>query len=177
MAQFNSTSLARLIGEVRRETLSGALQEANLEQLLTSDNIETLRDLAGWLNLVENLLILGPSATEEAIRQGLRDFPHAPATMAALNLVSVFLDFFRFMPSITTLDNKLEDIIDAFEGLDLGKPLDHGRIVFELNLIRDLAGDIRTLDLTKAEMRARAQSIQDTVRALAPLVGVETWEV
>ena len=175
--QFTIESLARLISNVEAEILIQALEEAGLTHVLATDANETLREVAGWLNFIENMLILGPSATEEVIRQGLKDFPHAPATMAVLNLISVFLDFFRFMPGITGLDDKLEDIIKAFERLDLQKPLDHGAIVFELNLIRDLAGDIRTMDLTKDNMRARARAIQNAVRILAGLVGVEPWEV
>ena len=174
--QFTSGSLARLISQVEREILVEAFEEAGMTSILTTDALETLKEVAGWLNFIENMLILGPAAAEAGLKSILEGMPRPVNAIAAGNAFSVILDLFRFVPGIGALDDKLEQVIDALSRLTQPEGFNRDMVVRDLTLIEGLAREIQSADITKERMIGRAGDIRFILMSLARLLGIRSTE-
>jgi len=93
MAQFTSTSLARLLANVEREVLVAALAEANLSQLLTSEALATIDELQGLLNLLTNVRTFGPEFLGREFDEAISRFlDSAPLVSSALSTIDFFIN-------------------------------------------------------------------------------------
>ena len=172
--QFTVESLARLISNVESEILVQALEEAGLTHVLATDANETLREIAGWLNLVENMLTLGPAALEASVEAAMRGTVLPPNTRAALRLIDTYLEFFSFMPIMKELSAGLDKVL---EGLDIS-PVTFNRenAIVDLHLANRLAHRLANERYNLDDASEMGTSIGRHIHGLARTLGISTWE-
>lgn len=176
IAQFTPEGLARLLSQVEREVLVEALEIADLTSLLLNAHIQTLDEVAGWLNLIENTLLFADSLrdrrAEEIIQEALEGFH--PGTQVGRGFAQL-IDFFL------GVDTKLIGINDAVERLiELDDPVDpsarylsirrrtHNKATDARSALAGITPGVRHDDLTVSNVRLieLAEALLDDLKTI-----------
>lgn len=117
MAQFTPTDIARILTEVPADTAIQGIEEAGLTRVLTTDALETLSEIAGYLNLASNLLVFGPAIADKAATELLEGIEKSEGFKNLQRLAERVSGVTTFFQLMATAINKTRELVE--ESLNL----------------------------------------------------------
>lgn len=113
MAQFTAGAIARILTEVPAETAIQGIEQAQLERVLTTRAIETLEEVAGYLNLASNLVVFGPQLADTAVNELLRGIERSDSFSTFKRIVTVLVEYMNFWRQVAEDVQRIRTLIDA----------------------------------------------------------------
>lgn len=174
MTQFTADSLARVLVNVEGDVLAEALEIANLSHFLTEPGLQTLDDLQGWLNLLGNMLVLGPDVFQVAVHEFFAGMPKADVD----RMQGVITGLRFFLGGIETLDillgkaDEILEIIKAVAGIEgeqgasLAAILGLANHMSNVLVVLEYHNELSVTDSWVVENRRDIDDLKDSIRLI-----------